>query len=83
MYSRDGNRLVRLAPEFVGAASVSSREKQPWFFVTMSGFNSPGTIARYDFTTAEEQRWNIYRSVKVGSLNPGDFDTRQASFPIS
>jgi prolyl oligopeptidase len=77
VYSRDGKQLTRLAPEFVGAASISSREKQPWFFVSMSGFNSPGTIARYDFTTAEEQRWNIYRSIKVGSLNPGDFDTRQ------
>lgn len=77
VYSRNGKQLARLAPEFVGAASISSREKQPWFFVSMSGFNSPGTIARYDFTTAEEQRWNIYRSIKVGSLNPGDFDTRQ------
>lgn len=53
------------------------REKDSHFFVTMSGFNSPGTLARYDFTAPEEQRWSIYMTTKVKGLNPDDFEAQQ------
>ncbi|TFK43090.1 prolyl oligopeptidase [Crucibulum laeve] len=77
IYSNEGAQLTRLAPEFVGAASLSGRQKQPWFFVTMTGFNTPGTVARYSFENPEEQQWGIYRSVKVNGLNPEDFEAQQ------
>lgn len=61
----------------MGAASISSREKQSHLFVTLTGFNTPSTVARYDFTAPEEQRWSTYRSTKVTGLVPEDFDARQ------
>jgi hypothetical protein len=80
LYSKAGDRLSRLASDFVGAVSVSGREKHSHFFVTMSGFNSPGTVARYDFTAPEEQRWSIYRTTTVKGLNPDDFEAQQVCF---
>ncbi|KAF8075884.1 prolyl oligopeptidase [Lyophyllum atratum] len=77
LYSKTGSQITRLAPEFVGAASLSGRQKQSQLFVTMTGFNTPGTVARYDFTAPEEQRWSIFRSVKVNGLNPDDFESKQ------
>jgi hypothetical protein len=43
----------------------------------MSGFNTPGTIARYDFTSPETQRFSILRTTKVNGLNPDDFESSQ------
>jgi len=43
----------------------------------MTGFNTPGTIGRYDFTVPENQRWSIYRSTNVNGLNPDDFEATQ------
>jgi prolyl oligopeptidase len=43
----------------------------------MTGFNTPGTIGRYDFTAPEAQRWSIYRSTRVNGLNPDDFESLQ------
>ncbi|KAG6888631.1 hypothetical protein C0995_006875 [Termitomyces sp. Mi166 len=77
LYAKNGARLTRLAPDFVGAASISTRRSQPHFFVSMTGFNTPGTVARYDFTVSEKQRWSIYRATKVHGLNPDDFESQQ------
>jgi len=43
----------------------------------MSGFNTPGTIAQYDFAAAEDHRWSILRTTKVNKLNPDDFESQQ------
>ncbi|KAF4618878.1 hypothetical protein D9613_009989 [Agrocybe pediades] len=77
IFSREGKQLTRLAEDFVGAATISGREKQPWFFVTLSGFTTPGTLYRYDFTAPEEQRWNLYATVQPNGLNNEDFEARQ------
>ncbi|KAG6869621.1 hypothetical protein C0992_002542, partial [Termitomyces sp. T32_za158] len=77
LHGKDGTQLARLAPDFIGAASISTRRSQPHFFVYMTGFNSPGTAARYDFTAPEEQRWSIYRTTKVRGLDPDDFESQQ------
>jgi hypothetical protein len=77
LYSRTGIRLDRLAPDFVGTGSITNREKQPHFFLTMSGFNTPGIIARYDFTSPETQRSSILRTTKVNGLNLDDFESTQ------
>ncbi|KAG5649915.1 hypothetical protein H0H81_001511 [Sphagnurus paluster] len=77
LYSKTGQQIQRLAPDFVGAATISCRPKQPYLFVTLSGFNTPGTVGQYDFAAPEEQRWSIYRSVKVNGLVPDDFESKQ------
>lgn len=77
LYSRAGIQLARLAPDFVGVASVANREKQPHFFLVLSGFNTPGTIAFYDFGAQEAQRYSIFRTTTVDGLDPDDFETTQ------
>ena len=72
-----GVQLARLAEDFIGTASITNREKQPHFFLALSGFNSPGTIARYDFTAPETQRFSILRTTKVNGLKPEDFESMQ------
>ncbi|PFH50576.1 hypothetical protein AMATHDRAFT_193040 [Amanita thiersii Skay4041] len=77
VYDNNGNRVTRLAADFVGAAIVSARETQPWLFATWTGFNTPGTVGRYDVQLPEEKRWSIYRSARVKGLNPDDFEAQQ------
>ena len=77
LYSKEGVRLTRLAEDFVGVASIGNREKQPHFFLVLCGFNTPGTIAFYDFTAPETQRFSILRKTKVTGLNPDDFEATQ------
>lgn len=77
LYSKKGYQICRLAQDFVGAATLASRERQSHFFIEMTGFNTPGTIGRYDFTAPERQQWSIYRTTKVTGLDPDDFETLQ------
>ncbi|KAF9476472.1 prolyl oligopeptidase [Pholiota conissans] len=77
LYTHTGEELTRLAEDFVGAVSVSGREKQTFFFVSLTGFTSPGTLARYDFTAPEDKRWSIYRHIKLTGLNTEDFEATQ------
>lgn len=79
LYSLDGLKITRLAEGFVGSAYVTGREQYPWLFVTMSGFTSPGTIGRYDFTAPPDERWSIYRTTKLSGLHLDDFETQQVS----
>lgn len=77
VYDHFGKELVRLAEDFVGSASVTAREHQTFFFVSLIGFTSPGTLALYDFTVTEEKRWSIFRTTKLGGLNTEDFEASQ------
>ena len=77
LYSKAGVQLTRLAPDFVGVASIANREKQPHFFLTVSGFNTPGTIAHYDFKTSDTQHLTILRTTKLNGLNLDDFQSTQ------
>ncbi len=63
--------------DFVGVASIANREKQPHFFLVLAGFNTPGTIAFYDFKAPEAQHFSILRMTKVNGLNPDDFEATQ------
>ncbi|KAI0676715.1 prolyl oligopeptidase [Trametes maxima] len=73
-----GKQLKRLAPDFVGAASVNGRRKNPFFFATLTGFTNPGIVARYDFEAKDEdKRWSVYRSTLVSGLDPNDFSAEQ------
>jgi len=75
IYSQDGKQLKRLAEDFVGTIDISGYRDQSWFFATMTGFTTPGTIARYDFKS--EPNWSLYRSTKVKGLKPEDFVAEQ------
>jgi len=77
VFSHAGTQVARLAENFVGAAILSGREKQPWFFATLNGFTSPCSVARYDFTGPEDRRWNICMTTKLKGLNADDFEARQ------
>ncbi|CAL1703361.1 unnamed protein product [Somion occarium] len=74
VYNFAGERLTRLASDFVGAATLSGRRAHAWFFSTLTGFTTPGIVARYDFREKdEEKRWSIYRKTLVKGLHPDDF----------
>lgn len=87
LYNLDGTRITRLAPDFVGAAYISGRRDKDHFFVTLTGFTSPGTVARYDFTSPlgknpdgsedHSKRWSVYRTPKVNGLDLDQFETSQ------
>ena len=79
-----GARLHRVAPDFVGAATVGCRRAHGWFFASLTGFTTPGVVARYDFASApiEEsgKRWSVYRTTRVAGLDPEDFRAEQVWF---
>ena len=77
MLSHTGTQVTRLAEDFVGTIGLSGREKQQWFFASLSGFTNPYSVARYDFTAPEDHRWNICMNTKLNGLNGDDFETRQ------
>ncbi|KAF8351067.1 prolyl oligopeptidase [Amanita rubescens] len=77
IYNNTGSRLIRLVPDFIGAVTVTARETEPWIFVTLTGFNTPGTVGRYDLQQPEELRWSMYRTAKVKGLNPDEFESHQ------
>jgi len=80
IYNKDGRREKRLAEDFVGSISVYGKADESWFFISMTGFTTPGIVVKYDFTTPEEdQRWKVYRTTKVKGLNPNDFIAEQVS----
>lgn len=77
IYSKEGKQLTRLMPDFIGSLFSSARHKDTWFFVNGSGFTTPGTLGRYDFTAPEGQQWSIYGETKVKGLNPSEFTADQ------
>ena len=82
MFSHTGTQVTRLAEDFVGTIALSGREKQQWFFASLSGFTNPFSVARYDFTAPEDQRWNICMTTKLNGLNGDDFETRQVCLTL-
>ncbi|KZP21737.1 hypothetical protein FIBSPDRAFT_740187 [Athelia psychrophila] len=78
LYSLAGERLTRLAEDFVGAAYISGRRSRPDFFITLTGFTTPGVVARYDFSERDEKkRWSVHQTTKVNGLDPEDFLAEQ------
>ncbi|KAI0081447.1 hypothetical protein K474DRAFT_1587789 [Panus rudis PR-1116 ss-1] len=81
VYDFSGKRLARVAEDFVGAAAITGRRQQEWFFATLIGFTTPGTVGRYDFRESGEDgkkgKWSVYRKTLVSGLNPDDFEADQ------
>ena len=80
IYSSAGQQVERLAANFVGSISLSGGKREyPWFFATLSGFTTPGTIQKYDFKAPSEMKWSVYRTTEVNGLVPEDFLAEQVS----
>ncbi|KIM30914.1 hypothetical protein M408DRAFT_272569 [Serendipita vermifera MAFF 305830] len=77
VYSKTGEKLQRLEEDFVGSIGISGKPDHSWFFALSTGFTSPGTVHRYDFTAPKEQRWSTYRRTKLKALNPENFVAEQ------
>lgn len=84
LYDYNGKCVTRLAPDLVGAAYLDGRRGKDHFFATLTGFTSPGTVAKYDFTVpvsedAEDHspRWSVYRSTHVKGLELDQFEASQ------
>lgn len=77
IYSSAGKPVERLAADFVGTIDVSGKREYCWFFATLSGFTTPGTIQKYDFKASSDTKWSVYRTTKVNGLIPEDFVAEQ------
>ncbi|PSS31987.1 hypothetical protein PHLCEN_2v2229 [Hermanssonia centrifuga] len=77
IYSTEGERLTRVAPDFVGAVNLNGRRSQAWFFATLTGFTNPGIVAQYDFSKKQEEQWSIYRTTILKGLIASDFEAQQ------
>jgi len=70
-----GRQLRRLASNHVGALAAYGRRKQPFFFVSLTGFDTPGIVARYDFAEPSggkpDGTWKVWRETKVAGLAGG------------
>jgi prolyl oligopeptidase len=79
VYSRSGEQLERLASDFVGSMSVTGRQtKQPEVFITLAGFTTPGTVAKYDLALPKEERKVVdWRTTVLKGLNPMEFSAEQ------
>lgn len=48
----------------------------------MTGFTTPGVVARYDCSHKDEgQKWSIHQTTKVNGLDPTDFVAEQVRLP--
>ena len=74
----DGERITRIASDFVGAAELRGRRSLPNFFVTLTGFTNPGIVGQYNLDELDDSRkWNIYRTTKVKGLKTDEFSAEQ------
>ncbi|KAI0069251.1 prolyl oligopeptidase [Artomyces pyxidatus] len=76
-----GARLKRLAPDHVGSIGIYGRRKQNWVFLSLTGFTTPGLVAKYDFkeeSTNPEGTWEVWRETIVkGLAGKGGFIAEQ------
>lgn len=80
---KTGRRLLRLAEDHVGSIGVSGRRDQNWIFLSLTGFTTPGVVARYDFRDEKETEhgtWKVWRETIVkGLAGSGGFIAEQVS----
>ncbi|BGP07293.1 hypothetical protein JCM10049v2_003124 [Rhodotorula toruloides] len=81
-----GERIKRLGEGLIGSVDqIAGRREHDEMWWSMSGFTSPGTVYRYDFTDdaakgkkAGEQQ--VYREASVEGIKPDDFISEQVFF---
>jgi prolyl oligopeptidase len=69
---KSGRRLKRLAPDHVGTLEAYGWRDQQFFFVSLTGFDTPGIVARYDFSEPgggkADGLWKVWRETNVAGL---------------
>ena len=69
---KSGRQLKRLAANHVGSLVANGRRDQQFFFVSLSGFDTPYNVARYDFSESDggkaDGTWKIWHETKVPGL---------------
>ena len=69
---KNGRQLKRLAPDHVGTLAAYGRRKQQFFFVSLTGFDTPGIVARYDFSEPAGGKadglWKVWRETNVAGF---------------
>ena len=69
---KSGRQLKRLAPDHLGTLDAYGRRTQQFFFVSLTGFDTPGIVARYDFSELgggnADGLWKVWRETKVEGL---------------
>ncbi|KAF8264309.1 prolyl oligopeptidase [Lactarius quietus] len=72
---KSGKQMKRLAPDHVGTLVAYGQRIQDFFFVWLTGFDTPGIAARYDFSEPNggkaDGTWKVWRETKVGGLAGG------------
>lgn len=82
---KSGKSLKRLASDHVGTLVAYGRRMQKFFFVWLTGFDTPGIAARYDFSEPNggqvDGTWKVWRETKVGGFaGEGGFLSEQIWF---
>lgn len=82
---KSGKPLKRLASDHVGTLVAYGRRMQKFFFVWLTGFDTPGIAARYDFSEPNggqvDGTWKVWRETKVGGFaGEGGFLSEQIWF---
>ncbi|THH13332.1 hypothetical protein EW146_g6877 [Bondarzewia mesenterica] len=76
-----GKQLKRLAEDHVGSIGVTGRREHNWMFLTLTGFTTPGLVAKYDFRDengSEDGTWKNWRETVVkGLAGSGGFIAEQ------
>jgi len=76
---KDGKRITRLSPEFVGEVGIGGDRENSWFFAILTGFTNPSLLYQYRFDDAlkEDEKWRLIRAIEVKGLLPDEFISKQ------
>jgi prolyl oligopeptidase len=72
---KDGKRITRLAPDFVGEAAIWGKREQSWFFATLTSFTNPSLLYQYRFDDAlkEGEKWKVAEGHRSQGSSSGRF----------
>jgi prolyl oligopeptidase len=76
---KDGKKITRVAPDFVGDAEIWGKRENPWFFSVLTSFTNPSLLYQYrfDHVLKEAEKWRLVRTTEVKGLSPDDFISTQ------
>ncbi|KAI0052627.1 prolyl oligopeptidase [Auriscalpium vulgare] len=66
-----GERLQRISADHVGSIGTYGRRDQNWFFLTLTGFTTPGVVIKYEFKDEKKTAdgsYEVWRDTYVRGL---------------